>query len=93
MQGELLEAVNNEKRKEIIALVATMGKVEIDTIFNVLCETKKEKVACMHIHLPKLDDFDIINWRKKKETVSKGEKFDDVVSTIDYISDIDLNED
>lgn len=41
------------------------------------------RVRMYHIHLPKLEDYDLINWRRENNTVQRGPEFEEIAPLLD----------
>ncbi|RDI71921.1 DUF7344 domain-containing protein [Halopelagius longus] len=47
----------------------------------------KELLRTHHVHLPKLDGFDFIEWDREAHVVTKGPRFDDMRPLIEPLED------
>lgn len=49
----------------------------------------RRQIELFHIHLPKLDDADVIVWDRDHENVSKGSNFDECCILLDVLITLD----
>ncbi|WP_157972572.1 hypothetical protein [Saliphagus sp. LR7] len=53
---------------------------------------QRRQIELFHIHLPKLDDADVIAWDREQENVAKGSNFDKCRILLDEITIHDESE-
>lgn len=75
----LLGLLANERRRLLLDTVRTEGTVRVDT------DDPQRQLELYHIHLPKLEAADLIEWNRDAETITSGPRFAEVEPLLQFI--------
>lgn len=92
LNDELFDALANEHRRRILFdLVDESRHGELPVAIDASQETSDDRAAAgielSHVHLPKLDDYGLIDWSPGTDTVETGPHFSDVRPILEQLCD------
>ncbi|WP_226039468.1 hypothetical protein [Natrinema sp. DC36] len=90
--NELFDALANEHRRRILFDLVDQSRhgelpVAIDASPDASAGRAAAGIELTHVHLPKLDDYDLIDWNTGTDTVETGPRFSDVRPILEQLSD------
>lgn len=92
LNDELFDALANEHRRRILFdLVDETRHRELPVAIDATQETSDDRPAAdielSHVHLPKLDDYDFVDWNPGTDSVETGSRFSDVRPILEQLCD------
>jgi GAF domain-containing protein len=83
----MMKALTSSTRRAILmTLLRTTTGTTIASLEQQLdCETSQMQLY--HVHLPKLADFEYINWDREADTISRGPKFSEVKPLVQLLKE------
>lgn len=100
MDERTLRLVSHPTRRHVISalrdretpITCTLDTADLDSSIVMEEAAQRRLIELFHIHLPKLDDADVIAWDRDHEKVTKGSNFDECCTVLDEISNHDERE-
>lgn len=88
---ELFDALSDKKRRQVLLalLEADPGDESIAVGKDVLGTDTSESVVIelTHVHHPKLVEYDLIRWDRRRDRITEGPAFDDVRPALELLRD------
>ena len=79
---EILDAMSHVRRRELLFALLAKNPRDPASLIDAEDESEREVmeflVQMRHVHLPKLEEYGIIQWDREGEEVVKGPKFDEI---------------
>ncbi|MDF9744826.1 DUF7344 domain-containing protein [Natrinema salsiterrestre] len=90
--NDLFDALANEHRRRILFDLVDESRrgespVAIDVSPGAGASRAAAGIELVHVHLPKLDDYGLIDWTPGTDTVETGPRFSDVRPILEQLSD------
>lgn len=82
---DILAAMSNVQRRKLLESLLTDSPPD-DTTPVV---TVQPDIAMHHTHLPKLDDYGLINWDEDTNRVTRGPQFEAAEELLSHVADHD----
>lgn len=89
---ELFEVLSHEYRRYILWMLADAEDRTDEPTRRTLFAGGDDEPDILHLqlrhnHLPKLDDYGLVDWDPEHETLSRGPRFEEVEPFLDVIGD------
>ena len=79
---EMFDALGAVQRRRVLVELLESPEDPLRGITDPETETEarfvKDTVRMAHVHLPKLDDYEFIDWNEDADVVRTGEQFDEI---------------
>lgn len=90
-QDKLYDALSNRQRRQLLFALLENALVtdslnELDTPPDGDRDTRTARIEYRHVHLPKLDDRDFIDWCPDVSCVERGPRFDEIEPTLELLA-------
>jgi len=82
-QTEHARILRDEKRRRLLLALKDRESYPL----SALTETKEERVAYNHIHLPMLEDHGIIEWDRNLNSVKRGINWSEIQPELDRLQE------
>lgn len=87
----LYEVLANEQRRQLLFGLLDENpradtQIDLDTPPDDVVAEKTDRIEQRHVHLPKLDDYEFIEWRPSMSCVEKGPRFDEIRPTLELLA-------
>lgn len=88
----LFDALANEQRRRILFALAERNlrddsPIYIDAPPDSTVDGETAVIAQYHVHLPKLDDRDFVDWEPGSNTIEAGNRFEEIAPTLELLRD------
>ena len=86
---EMFDALGAVQRRRVLVELLESPEDPLRGITDPETETEtrfvEDTVRMAHIHLPKLDDYEFIDWDEDADVVRTGEQFDEIEPLLDLL--------
>ena len=86
---EMFDALGAVQRRRVLVELLESPEDPLRGITDPETETETgfvgDTVRMAHVHLPKLDDYEFINWNEDADVVRTGEQFDEIEPLLDLL--------
>lgn len=84
----VFRALSDAKRREVLRLVMKKDGAEPRSVkLDAVAATEKQEVRLLHVHLPKLQEEEVIEWDAESKRIAKGSAFARVKPFIEMIDE------
>jgi len=92
ISDKLFDALANKQRRRILFDLAERNlrdnsPIYIDAPSDTTDDGETASIEQHHVHLPKLDDRDFIDWEPGSNTVEVGNRFEEIAPTLELLRD------
>ncbi len=88
LRNQLFDALSDEQRRWILfALLEREGSINVDPPSDGVTDQYSAAVKRRHVHLPKLADYDFVEWRRQANTVTRGSRFTEIEPMLRLVAD------
>jgi cytochrome c553 len=90
MHTKSFEALADGQRREVLFSMHSKPTGNRDSMaVATLCGRTHETEASElhHVHLPKLEDYGLIEWNRTSDLIAKGPRFDEIEPLLDVLAD------
>ena len=88
---ELLDAVGHVQRRKLLVALLSHNPQDDEPVVIDADESADEEFARLvemqHVHLPKLEEYGLIDWNRETNEVSKGPQFDEIRPLLELLRD------
>ncbi len=82
MLDNQLSILSNVQRRRILLALLRENPQDVRTVTVDALDSNGEEqgraITMKHVHLPKLEDHECINWNREERNVTKGSQFDEI---------------
>jgi len=87
----LYEVLANEQRRRLLFGLLdenprTDAPIDLDTPPDDVVAERTDRLEQRHVHLPKLDEYEYIEWIPSRSCVERGSRFDEIRPTLELLA-------
>ncbi len=85
---DVFSALSDETRRQLLVQLQERPRLDVPCDFG----EQDSEVAIVHLHLPKLDEADLIEWDRESRTVERGPRFDELKPLLSAVEEMESTE-
>lgn len=84
---QILDALAQQRRRQILLKLATDNPRHEDEFNSENEALNRSRSRNYHVHLPKLDDAEFIEWDQEENTVMRGPRFEEIQPFLELVKE------
>jgi len=85
---DVADVLASKHRRDLLLELLEHNPQPVPTVADTTIEDDTtDSLAIRHMHLPKLADYDLINWDTENHEITKGPNFDEIRPVLELLDD------